>query len=177
VAARMRWRERAAIWDAKIESEMRATGERLIQERMEEEVKRRDTYLENEWQVVEGGFHVIKEMLKYPVVEQESVKTSADGKTIITVWKPGKWTYSAMAQMIETLAKVGRLHTGLSTSNTSQKIDAQITDGRDANQASLSGDELAMHQYASQKAEEAYFAACEEWRSNRQQPVKAMVTA
>jgi hypothetical protein len=177
VSSRFRWKERAAIWDAKIEGEMRATAERLIQNRMEEEVKRRDNYLDNEWQVVEKGFHVINEMLKYPVVEQESVKTSADGKTIVTVWKPGKWTYSAMAQLIETLSKVGRLHTGLSTSNTSQKIDAQITDTRDVNEANMSGDDLAMHQYASRKAEESYFQACEEWKANRQQPIKAVVAA
>jgi hypothetical protein len=177
ISLRFRWAERVAIWDAKIEAEMRRTAEKLLQSRMEEEVQRRSTYLDNEWQVVEGGFHVIREMLKYPVVEQESTKTSADGKTIITVWKPGKWTYSAMAQLIETLSKVGRLHTGLSTSNTSQKIDAQVTDNREANQAALSGEELAMHQFASQRAEEAYFAACEEWRANRQQPLKAMVNA
>jgi hypothetical protein len=177
IGSRFRWHERVAIWDAKIEAEMRRSAEQLIKDRMDEEVRRRGVYLSNEWEVVEKGFGIIHEMLKYPVVERESTKISEDGKTIITVWKPGKWTYSAMAQLIETLSKVGRLHTGLSTSNTSQKIDAQITDTRDVNEANMSGEDLAMHQYASRKAEEAYFEACEEWKANRHQPVKAMVTA
>lgn len=176
ISLRYYWIERCAAWDAKMEAEMRRSMQRVVEDRLNEEVARRDTYLNNEWEVVEKGFHILKEMLNYPVVEKESTQTSKDGKTIITVWKPGKWTLSSVSQLMDTLTKVGRLHSGLSTSNSAQKIDANLSDSREANQLALEGDELAMHTFASQKAEAAYFDACEEWKARKQEPIKAMVT-
>ncbi len=146
LASRFRWEERVAAWDAKIEVEARRATQAVLQEQMAEEMKRRATYLDNEWGVVEKGFVILHEMLKYPVVEQQSEKVSADGKTVITVWKPGKWTYAAVAQMMGTISKIGRLHFGLSTSNTAAKAETGRAGEPDKPQ--MNGAEEEMHIYA-----------------------------
>jgi hypothetical protein len=167
VAVRNRWKERVQAYDTHMEVEARKAAQRLLEEQMAEEVQRRATYLNNEWAVVEKGFGVVNEMLKYPVVEQESVKVTDEGKTIITVWKPGKWTYAAMAQLIEVLTKVGRYNTGLSVP-AGQK---QLNPGdNQANKPQMSAEEAEMHDYASRKAEDAYFAALDEWKAQKADP-------
>lgn len=171
LASRMRWEERVAAYDAQMEIEARRSAQALLQEQMAVEAQRRQEYLETEWSVVQQGFAVLKEMLKYPVVEKKYV--SPDGKT--TIWQPGKWTYSAVAQLIDTLTKAGRLHTNLSTSNTASKIDATMRESID--RPAMSGEEEEMHIYASQKAEEAYFSACEEWKARKNAPDRIMITA
>lgn len=159
-ASRYRWDERVAAWDGQMEVEARRALAAMAQEQMQVEISRRKTYLDNEWAVVEKGYEVLQEMLKYPVVEKKYV--SPDGKT--TIWQPGKWTYAAMAQLMDTLAKMGRLHTGLSTSNTASKIEATVhSDDKPA----MSAEEAEMEAYATAKAEDAYFAAIDEWKAKR----------
>ncbi len=99
------------------------------------------------------------------MVEKKSERTSPDGKTTITIWQPGKWTYSAMAQLIEALSKIGRLSAGLSTSNASRKIETLDRDRQE--QPPMSADEQAAHEYAAREAEDTYFEAYQEWHERQ----------
>jgi hypothetical protein len=170
---RFRWEERCAAYDLSMEAEKRRAAQELIQQQIRVELDHRGTYLQNEWDVVERGFEVVKEMLNYPVVEKKETRITEDGKTIITIWQPGRWTLATVASLMDALTKMGRLNTGLITSNAGTRQDASASDrdrDRDrANQQEMNAEEEAMHQFASMRAEEAYFTACEEWRQKRSQ--------
>jgi hypothetical protein len=168
---RFRWAERCEAFDLSMEAEKRRGAQELIQQQIKIELDHRNTYLENEWSVVERGFAVVKEMLNYPVVEKKETRVTDDGKTIITIWQPGRWTLATVASLMDALTKMGRLNTGLITSNAGTRQDAGASDRDRERQAQqeMNADEEAMHQYASLRAEEAYFLACEEWRAKRAQ--------
>jgi hypothetical protein len=168
MAGRWRWEERATLFDAQMEAEARRATQMLVQDQMKVEIERRATYLDNEWKTVERGFEIVTEMLNYPVVEKKSVRVEDNGKTIVTIWQPGKWTMSTVAHLMDVLIKAGRLHTGLSTSNAAVKSDP-LSDERMRQQQgeSMNEEDVQMHTFASQRAEEAYFAACDEWKARR----------
>lgn len=183
LASRFRWRERVAAYDAHMEIEARRAQQSLLQDQLREEVVRRKTYLDNEWDIVEKVVERLREMLELPVIETESdtQTVSADGKTIIhtTIWRPARWTYASMAQMISEVAKIGRLHVGLSTSNAAAKIDIHSnTEG--AQHPPMSVEDEEMHQFCAMRAEEAYFAAMDEWKARKtaaSQPQRIQIEA
>jgi hypothetical protein len=166
---RYRWDERCAAYDMQMEAEKRRAAQELIQQQIAIEIEHRNTYLTNEWTVVERGFEVVREMLNYPVVEKKETRISEDGKTIVTIWQPGRWTLATVASLLDALSKMGRLNTGLVTSNAGTRQDSAATDRERERQQRETRDaeEEAMHQFASMRAEEAYFAACEEWKERR----------
>lgn len=174
LASRFRWEERVTAWDSHKEIEARRAAEKVLEDQMEEEVRRRATYLSNEWTVIEEGFAVLKQMLKYPVMVKRAETVSKDGKTIVTIWQPGKWSYATVAQLIEALTKVGRLHTGMSTSNTAMKTE-DVTQRPEEKPRESPADE-EMHAYAMRESERRYFEACEEWKAQHA-PVRAQIAA
>lgn len=173
LAKRFYWEDRCRVWDAETEREAQQAVIKLHEDQIRDHLERRQLYLDNEHEIVATSIKRIKQMLAFPIDGQRIVmERDAEGREVaVTIIEPAKWNYASLSQFIGELQKLARLHFGLSTSNASQKIEAML-DGsaQQQNRTPLSPEEQAAHDYASLKAEQAYFAALEEFKQRHTEP-------
>lgn len=174
LASRMRWHERATIWDATMEHAVAVARQKAVEDEATRYAARRAAYLEEEIAIIETSTKRVKQMLSFPVEAQRIVtEKDAEGREVaVTIIEPGKWTYASLSQFIGELQKLARLHFGLPTSNTAIKGDrgGEREEQQRQSRAPESPEEQEAHAYAALKAECAYFDALEEFKARQQEP-------
>jgi hypothetical protein len=179
-AHRMRWDERVSLWEATLEAETNAAIQERVSAVADEYAERRIKYLDRELNIVDLAFSRLEEMLKLPPVRKRTVTEEVkdkSGRVItqhITIWEAANWSYGDIAKLIGEVKNIGRLNHGLSTSNASMKMEQSVSgtigvvqSGQTQDFGNMSPQERSDHEYARQKADDAYFAALAERQASR----------
>lgn len=114
------WVARAEAYDRHLRDVELAAQEEAIAQEAARWHERRRKQREDEWEARTKLLEKVNQMLQLPVVEQ--VVTSPDGRTVVV--KPARWTLSTVAQLLDTMAKLGRLAAEMDTAQ--QRADLRL---------------------------------------------------
>lgn len=114
------WKARAEAYDRHLRDLELAAQEEAIAKDAEKWAERQRKQREDEWEARNKVLEKVNAMLQMPIVEQQVV--SPDGRTVIV--KPAKWTFATVAQLLELMAKLGRLAAEMDTAQ--QKADVRL---------------------------------------------------
>lgn len=114
------WVNRACAWDKHLRDKELAAQEEAIAKDAELWAERQRQQREDEWTARTRLLEKINQMLQLPVVDQ--VITDPQGRTITV--KAARWHFGTVAQLLDLVAKLGRLSTEMDTAQ--QKADVRV---------------------------------------------------
>ena len=109
-SAKHKWTDRVAEWDAE-------QNQLLDEQNTEMWLARMAKLREQEWEHSQALIERAQEMLNYPLAQVRKVEEE-DGKTLVTIVMPAKWSLRDAAAYAETASRLARLATGMETDRT-----------------------------------------------------------
>lgn len=114
------WVARADAWDSHLREVELSAQEEAIAKEAAVWAERQRQQREDEWEARRRVLDKVYQMLQMPVVEQQV--TSPDGRSVTV--KPARWHFGTVAQLLDVVAKLGRLAAEMDTHQ--QKADVRL---------------------------------------------------